>query len=84
MDSNNLMQALYAMDRERIKAELNAGADVNAPYNKHGWTPGHAGNFMNRKQLKHFWQPAATSTPAINMRKLLLSLPPSIEARPRH
>ena len=39
MDSNNLMQALYAMDWERIKAELNAGADVNAPYNKHGWTP---------------------------------------------
>ena len=39
MDSNNLMQALYAMDRERIKAELNAGANVNAHYNKHGWTP---------------------------------------------
>lgn len=39
MDSNNLMQALYAMDWERIKAEPNAGADVNAPYNKHGWTP---------------------------------------------
>ena len=39
MDSNNLMQALYAMDWERIKAELNAGADINAPYNKHGWTP---------------------------------------------
>ena len=39
MDSNNLMQALYAMDRELIKTELNIGADVNAPYNKHGWTP---------------------------------------------
>lgn len=39
MDSNNLIQALYAMDRERIKAELNTGTDVNAPYNKHGWTP---------------------------------------------
>ena len=39
MDSNNLTQALYAMDWERIKAEPNAGADVNAPYNKHGWTP---------------------------------------------
>lgn len=39
MDSNNSIQALYAMDRERIKAELNTGTDVNAPYNKHGWTP---------------------------------------------
>ena len=39
MDSDNLMQALYAMDWERIKAKLNTGADVNAPYNKHGWTP---------------------------------------------
>lgn len=26
--SNNLIQALYAMDRERIKAELNTGTDV--------------------------------------------------------
>ena len=36
MDRNDLMQALYAMDRERIKAELNAGADVNQPYNAAG------------------------------------------------
>lgn len=39
MDSNNLMQALYDMDREKIKTELNSGADVNTPYNQHGWTP---------------------------------------------
>ena len=32
IDSNNLMQALFAMDCERIKAKLNAGADVNFPY----------------------------------------------------
>ena len=29
MDSNNLMQTLYAMDWERIKTELNVGADIN-------------------------------------------------------
>ena len=30
---------------------------------------GHVGNFMSLKRLKHFWQPAAMSTPAINMRE---------------
>lgn len=39
MDSNNLMQALYSMDWEKIKTELNFGANVNTPYNQHGWTP---------------------------------------------
>lgn len=39
MDSDNLMQALYDMDWEKIKTELNSGADVNTPYNQHGWTP---------------------------------------------
>lgn len=55
MDRNDLMQALYAMDRERIKTELNAGADVNAPYNKHGWTP-----FM--WACKEFYEPEAIET----------------------
>lgn len=55
MDSNNLMQALYAMDRERIKTELNAGANVNAPYNKHGWTP-----FM--WACKEFYEPEVIET----------------------
>ncbi len=52
MDSNNLMQALYAMDWERIKAELNTGVDVNAPYKEHGWTP-----FM--WTCKEFYEPEA-------------------------
>ena len=39
MDSNNLMQALYNMDWEKINSELNSGADVNTPYNSNGWTP---------------------------------------------
>lgn len=55
MDINNLMQALYAMDWKRIKAELNAGADVNAPYNKHGWTP-----FM--WACREFYEPEAIET----------------------
>lgn len=55
MDRNDLKQALYAMDRERIKAELNAGADVNQPYNAAGWTP-----FM--WACKEFYEPEAIET----------------------
>lgn len=55
IDSDNLMQALYAMDWERINAELNAGADVNAPYNQHGWTP-----FM--WACREFYEPEAIET----------------------
>ena len=86
MDSSNLMQALYAMDWERINAELNAGADVNAPYNKHGWTPfmWTCREFYEPEVIEKFLAAAAISAPAINMRKHLLSLLPSTAVRPRH
>lgn len=36
---NELMNALYDLDFQRIKQELGKGANVNEPYNKYGWTP---------------------------------------------
>lgn len=73
------------MDRERVKAELNAGADVNAPYNKHGWTPfmWACREFYEPEAIEAFLAATVMLTLAINMRKHHLSLPPSTEARRR-
>lgn len=86
MDSDNLMQALYAMDWERIKAKLNTGADVNAPYNKHGWTPfmWACREFYELEAIETFLAAGVMSTPVISMRKRLLSLQPSTAVRHRH